>query len=227
MELPSEVPVMTLPNVILLPQQLLPLHIFEPRYRQMLSDVLHTHRMFSVAMQKPGRKREIPSTVAGLGLVRASVTRPDGTSNLVLQGVARVELDEVVRHKPYRVHRVRMLRSKVIDSVAIDALTAKVLELVEERLKRGFELPEHLIKKIGQLGGLGGVPSDFSLKHGIEILAKGNDPEQIVDLISWSLLSSPLERQLILETVDLEMRLKHLVHFLLAEIRRQNRDKNS
>ncbi len=54
MKLPLEVPVMTLlPNATLFPcRPLLPLYIFEPRYRQMLLDSLNTNRMFSVAMQK-------------------------------------------------------------------------------------------------------------------------------------------------------------------------------
>src|ERR1051325_11192560 len=130
MELPREVPVMTLPNAILFPQAMLPLYIFEPRYRRMLSDALGTHRMLSVAMQKPGRTRETPCTVAGLGLIRASVARQDGTSNLVLQGLARVELTGPVCYKPYRVHRIRTIESSATDSVAVDALTVKVLELV-------------------------------------------------------------------------------------------------
>src|ERR687884_501924 len=107
MELPSEIPVMVLPNAILFPQAMLPLYIFEPRYRQMLSDVLDSHRMFSIALQKPGRTRETPSPVAGLGLIRASVANRDGTSQLVLQGVARVQLAEPVRYKPYRVQKIR------------------------------------------------------------------------------------------------------------------------
>ena len=69
MEIPSEVAVMTLPNVTLFPQALLPLYIFESRYRRMLTDALETHRMFIVAMQKPGRVRETPSGVAGMGIV--------------------------------------------------------------------------------------------------------------------------------------------------------------
>ena len=55
MKLPCEVPVMTLPNATLFPQALLPLYIFEPRYRQMLAGfALTPSRMFSVAMQTPG-----------------------------------------------------------------------------------------------------------------------------------------------------------------------------
>src|SRR5438552_6493706 len=228
MELPREVPVMTLPNAILFPQAMLPLYIFEPRYQRMLSDALGSHRMFSVAMQKPGRSRETPCSVAGLGLIRASVARTDGTSNLVLQGIARVELPGTVRYKPYRVHRIRPLESAATDSVAVDALTVKVLELVSERLEQGFELPFHVLKKLGQLEELDTdeLPADFALKQGIEILAKLNNPEQIADLVSGTLLSSPVERQLLLETVDLENRLKHLIHFVLAEIRRQGKDQN-
>src|SRR5438552_10641475 len=228
MEMPREVPVMTLPNAILFPQAMLPLYIFEPRYQRMLADALSSHRMFSVAMQKPGRSRETPCSVAGLGLIRASVARTDGTSNLVLQGIARVELTATVRYKPYRLHRIRALESTATDSVAVDALTVKVLELVSERLEQGFELPIHVLKKLGQLEDIDpeNLPPDFALKQGIEILAKLNNPEQITDLVSGTLLSSPLERQFLLETVDLESRLKHLIHFLMAEIRHQGKDTN-
>src|SRR6266705_1952287 len=111
MKIPQEVPAMTLPNATLFPQALLPLYIFEPRYRQMLSDALHTNRMFSVAMQRPGNSREIPSPVAGLGLIRVSVGHRDGTSHLILQGIARVELEQTVRYKPYRVQKIRALHS--------------------------------------------------------------------------------------------------------------------
>src|SRR5512142_3334816 len=107
MKIPREVPVMTLPNATLFPQALLPLYIFEPRYRQMLADALHSNRMFAVAMQKPGTSRETPLPIAGLGLIRASVAHRDGTSHLVLQGLARVELESAVRYKPYRISRIR------------------------------------------------------------------------------------------------------------------------
>ena len=128
---------MTLPNATLFPQALLPLYIFEPRYRQMLADALHSHRMFSVAMQKPGRTRETPSPVAGLGLIRVSVGHRDGTSHLVLQGLARVELETAVRYKPYRIQRIRPLEIPSCDTVAVDALVAKVRELLAERIDLG------------------------------------------------------------------------------------------
>src|SRR5215212_8838359 len=101
MKIPREVPIMTLPNATLFPQALQPLYIFEPRYRQMLAEALQTNRMFAVAMQKPGNTRERPAPIAGLGLIRVAVKHSDGTSHLILQGLARVELEDAVRYRPY------------------------------------------------------------------------------------------------------------------------------
>src|SRR5437764_12509496 len=148
MKIPREVPVMTLPNATLFPQALLPLYIFEPRYRQMLADTLRSERMFSVAMQKPGRTRESPCQVAGLGLIRVSVDHQDGTSHLILQGITRVELRQTLQYKPYRVQCIRPLQAAPNDSVMIDALLAKVHELVQQRLEHApFPLPFPVVKK--------------------------------------------------------------------------------
>ena len=216
---------MVLPNAILFPQAMLPLYIFESRYRRMLSDVLDSHRMFSIALQKPGRNRETPSPVAGLGLVRASVGNKDGTSHLVLQGIARVQLARPVRYKPYRVQRIEPLETTAGDSVVVDALAAKVLELVAARLEQGFELPVHVLRQLSR----GDAPEDsaspmFSLDQVIEYLVSLENPDQLADLISCTLLPGAKERQVILETANLEERLKHLIHFLLAEINRRRKD---
>ena len=220
MKIPNEVPVMTLPNATLFPQALLPLYIFEPRYRQMLADALNSHRMFSVAMQKPGRSREMPSTVAGLGLIRVSVAHKDGTSHLILQGLARVKLAETVRYKPYRVQRVTALESPPCNELAVDALIAKVRELLEERIKLGLPFPFPIVSK-NELGENNGPPPPtFSGKDVMGYLDKLTDPDQVADLVSCAVLPNPIERQTILETVHLEARLKRLIHFLLAEIAR-------
>jgi ATP-dependent Lon protease len=213
MKIPREAPVMTLPNATLFPQSLLPLYIFEPRYRKMLADALHSNRMFAIAMQKPGRTRETPSPVAGLGLIRASVRHRDGTSHLVLQGVGRVELEETVRYKPYRVQRIHSLQAPPCDSVAADALLAKVRELLEERMRLGSPFP------------FPGAPATagFSPDKILKYLDSLEDPEQAADLVSSAVLPGPAERQTILETVDVETRLRRLIQFLLAEIRRERK----
>lgn len=218
MEIPSEVAVMTLSNATLFPQALLPLYIFEPRYRRMLADALRTHRMFSVAMQKPGRTRETPSTVAGLGLVRVSVDNSDGTSHLILQGITRVELVGVVQYKPYRVHRIRPLVAAPVPGAHLDAMVATVRNLVTERIEMGFPSGVPLSGKSAKgKSKKDGSPS-LSAQEIICYLEKMTDPDQVADLVSCAMLSGPVERQTILETVDVEARLKHLIQFLLSDI---------
>lgn len=203
---------MTLPNVTLFPQALMRLHIFEPRYRKMLEEVLETNRMLIIAMRKPGSERETPFTVAGLGLVRVCIKQPDGTSDLILEGLSRVELVSTARRTPFRVSRIRPLPTPSRDSVMIDALMAKVRDLVTKRIEQ--ELP--------------GLEKDFKklpVKKIVACLETLNDPDRIADLVSWSLLRGAAERQTILETIEIEARLRHLIHFLIAEISQQRKSK--
>jgi ATP-dependent Lon protease len=217
MKLPRETPIMTLPNATLFPQALLPLYIFEPRYRQMLVDALHSHRMFSVAMQKPNTSRESPLPVAGLGLIRVSVGHRDGTSHLILQGLARVQLEETVRYKPYRVQRIRPLESPPCDNVKVDALMAKVRELLEERIELGLPFPFPVMSPGKPEAGA--APPSFSAKQILQYLDSLTNPEQAADLVSCAVLPGAPERQAILETLSVETRLRRLIFFLLAEIR--------
>jgi ATP-dependent Lon protease len=223
MKIPREIPIMTLPNATLFPQALLPLYIFEPRYRQMLADALHSNRMFSVAMQRPGSSRETPAPVAGLGLIRVSVGHRDGTSHLILQGIARVELEETVRYKPYRIQRIRAIETPPCDNVKVDALVAKVRELLEERIQLGLPFPFPVMSPEKPEGTPS--PPSFSAKEILSYLDSITDPEQAADLVSCAVLPGAVERQSILETVDVEARLRRLIQFLLAEIRTKRKGK--
>jgi len=60
----GKTPLMILRNATLFPGASLLLHIFEPRYRRMLSDVLESHRMFAIAMRRPGTRREVSMPLA-------------------------------------------------------------------------------------------------------------------------------------------------------------------
>lgn len=222
MKLPREVPVMTLPDVTLFPQALLPLYIFEPRYRQMLADALDSHRMFSVAMRKSGGVREIPAPVAGLGLIRVCVGHKNGTSHLILQGLARVELEETVRYKPYRVQRIRPLSPPPCDTVAVDALLTKMRELLRERIDLGLPFPFPFVSPTKTDSE--NHPPPFSPKQMLRYLNSIANAGEAVDLVSCAMLQSASERQAMLETVDVEMRLRRLIRFLLREIREYRKD---
>jgi Lon protease-like protein len=225
MELPSNVPVMVLRNAILFPQALVPLHIFEPRYRRMLADVLAGGRMFAVARRKPGASQERAEKVAGLGLVRACVTHPDGTSHLVLQGLSRVELVRTVRYKPYRVCRIQPWRPETEETPAVLALAVELLEVVRDRLK---DLSDASVAALSQQGlAISPANSETAVelfKSLLDHLNDLQDPEQVVDLVSAALLADPAQRQIILQTRPLERRMRYLLRFLITPEEMDNLD---
>ncbi|HAV60925.1 MAG TPA: hypothetical protein DCY13_00985 [Verrucomicrobiales bacterium] len=220
MELPDQIGVMILQGATLFPQSMLPLYVFEPRYRRMLQDALDSHRLFCVAMQRPTTSRESPESVAGIGLIRASVRHDNGTSHLILQGLTRVRLDKTVRYKPYRIHRIAPQPTIADEKKAVDNQMDQLRQLIERRLELGFCFP-------GQGGGSGiksGTSTVVKPKDILRYLDTLADPEQVADMVACSFLTDAGERQIILETSDLELRLRHLTRYLAREIRRLEKE---
>jgi len=211
---------MILPGATLFPQSLLPLYIFEPRYRQMLADVLASHRMFVVAMQRPCCMRELPLPVAGLGLVRVSVTHPDGTSHLILQGLARVALGETVRYKPYRLMRVEPLPSQSAPDEILEPLLQRIRRLLRQRLDSHQPFPGITVWTADEAHPTAGPCSEFTARQLLEFVANLKEPECVADLISSTFIRQPTDRQVLLSTLNVAERLQLLAALLEEELAR-------
>ena len=104
-----------LPNLVLFPHVLQPLHIFEPRYRQMTADALADDRLVALALLRPGWQNDYEGRpplypVACLGKIVADQALDDGRYNLLLRGLSRVRIDhEVPTGKLYRSAGVELL----------------------------------------------------------------------------------------------------------------------
>ena len=95
--LPSLLPIFPLPNVVLFPNVFLPLHIFEPRYRQMVNDALGGDRMIGMTLLQPGQEdhyERSPSVyeVGCAGLITHVERLSDGRFNIVLRGLERFRI---------------------------------------------------------------------------------------------------------------------------------------
>src|SRR6266550_8633285 len=113
-----------LPNLVLFPHVVQPLHVFEPRYRQMTADALAGDRLIALVLLKPGWEDEYDGRpaahpVACLGRVVADQLLPDGRYNLLIRGLARLRLrDEVADDKPYRTGRGELLTDGPLPSLS-------------------------------------------------------------------------------------------------------------
>ena len=141
-------PVFPLPGVVLFPRAILPLHIFEPRYRQMVADCMAGHRCMAMAFTLDGSDDPRLAPVAGAGIIVRYEPMSDGRSNLLLHGRARVLLEELPFEPPYRRARARILRevgTTVADAqraALVAAATAFVAEARKNDAHVEFELPE-------------------------------------------------------------------------------------
>jgi Lon protease-like protein len=199
-ELPDEVPVMPLPGAVLFPNALLPLYIFEPRYREMLEHALQRERMFSVALIKPScpewHAPEDFFHVATVGLIRACVGRGDGTSNLVLQGLHRVRFKSFEQETPFPLAKIDIVESTGDATIKTEALGEKVLELYRKLKRADRRLPPKVDRYLAQLG----------------------DVEMLADLVASTFVDDPLRRQQMLEEQSINERLRLLITFLQDEI---------
>jgi Lon protease-like protein len=199
MILPDQVPVMPLPGALLFPHAMLPLYIFEPRYRDMLEHALHQHRMFSVALIKPQRLQWRTANdffhIAGVGLIRACVGRGDGTSNLILQGLERVRFLSFEQEAPFPIANIERLESDLDSSVETEALATKVLELYSRFKGDGRQLPAKVDRYLSDL----------------------SDPEMLADLVAATFVTDASRRQRILEELCVQQRLRLLIQYLRDE----------
>ena len=117
----AALPLFPLPGTVFFPHTLLPLHVFEPRYRQMTEHVIAGHGHMAVVLIDAANTDRTPkrcAPVAGLGRLVHHERLPDGRFHILLQGIARVSLDEEL---PADGLLYRRLRAHVIDDdVATD-----------------------------------------------------------------------------------------------------------
>lgn len=200
--LPDEVPVMTLPNTAFFPQALMPLHIFEPRYRHMLRDVLSSNRLMAVAginferINDPGQF-EPPHRVASVGIVRACQKNDNGTSNLLLQGICRVEVVSIICDEPYR-------------RIGIRALVSQPGASDDEN--------QDLRRELSRLLRLKSRLAATALGEMAAFLKTVEDPEAFVDIAAFSLCEDSRLKQKLLETLNVRHRLELFGHRLRADI---------
>lgn len=130
--LPAEMPVMVLPECHLFPGCLLPLYIFEQRYRLMLEHALQNNRMFCIGNRVAEDADCVVSPYSTAGLVRACVQQKDGTSQLLLLGTQRIRLNKWVQKEPFRIAAIEPVTTVIEDDLEAQSLKDQALQLLHD-----------------------------------------------------------------------------------------------
>ncbi len=191
--LPSLIPIFPLPNVVLFPSVFLPLHIFEPRYRQMLADALRGDRIIGIVLLKGGRDDiEEPPPIYPIGcagLISHAETLQDGRSNIILRGMLRFRVVEEEGDREYRLAQVEPLHEAASDAIRAEVRQART------------QLQTLLAGRLEAAGGEAMVPGD---------MADGD----LVNTLAQYLDFDPLEKQALLESDDVASRSRALIELI-------------
>jgi len=198
-------PLFPLEDVVLFPHSLIPLHIFESRYRKMVRDVLGSNRLMAISLQLERENPEFGNlprvaSVASVGELVLAQELPDGRFNLVVRGRARIGIDEELSsEEPYRL------------------ITAH--EIPDESSSRTADINEADAALRALVGGLAeSIPDGGDLlKH---VAAAQDSPAALANVIAASLIADSKARQRLLETTDVFERLERLSNEVVALIDR-------
>lgn len=198
----SSLPIFPLPNCVLLPGGLLPLHVFEPRYRELTRDCLAGHQLMGIARLRPGYEasyygRPPVFERCGVGQIICSEELPDGRFALLLRGVARVEIArELPAERTYR-----RVEARLLDDAAVDVTDAR------EHHHKLIALCDRLAEVIDS-----GGPQLRDLARGFR------SPGACADAVAAALIMDADARQELLEACDPMVRLQrtlgHVSHLL-------------
>jgi ATP-dependent Lon protease len=200
--LPKEIPVMTLPGTVFFPHTLMPLHIFEQRYRRMLQSILDGDRIFAVAALD--RKAvadpdvfEPPCAVATAGLIRMCQTNDDGTSNLLLQGFARIEVEAIVQESPFRIIKIRPMNTSAgAKPDRLASLHRELMRLLKAKIRLGARIPDEVLQMLGHI----------------------DDPDAVSDLAAYTLCEGDVLKQTLLESDTTKERLQLIIGQMRADL---------
>jgi len=194
----SAVPLFPLPEVVLFPRAVLPLHIFEDRYKAMTADVLSGNRLIAMALLKPGWEKDYYQSpavepVVCVGEILSWEQLPDGKYNFLLQGRTRAKVISESKWKGYRVAELTALLESPTMEIDLEHHRSQLVDLFSA-------VP------------FGALPIAKQFR---ELLNGPITTEAIADLAAFNLLEDIPMKQALLEDMDIPHRIARIV----AELR--------
>jgi Lon protease-like protein len=147
--LPTEIPLFPLPNVVLFPAALLPLHVFEPRYRAMVADALDSERLIGMVMLRLGWEPDYEGTpavyrIGCAGFITHAEQLPDGRFNIMLRGLEKFRIVEERFARDgsqrYRMARIESIKEppRAAGGAAAEA-RRRLEQVIAKRLQRNAD----------------------------------------------------------------------------------------
>ncbi len=199
-EIPSELPILPLRGLVVYPQTAIPLTVGQPRSMKLVDDVVGGTRLIGLFTAKDP-EMEVPGPddvyrVGTLAAIHRLFRAPDGTIRLLVQGLARIEIEEYIAEEPYLRARVRALPEQVEETLEVEALTRNVVDQFTRLADLVPSIPSELISSALNV----------------------DDPLQLVYAVATYVRIDMEEAQKLLELSGLDEKLHLLMNILGKEL---------
>ncbi len=205
---PGRIPIFPLPSVVFFPHTYLPLHIFEPRYREMVADAVRHGQCIGMALLREGWEEGYYGNppiheIGCVGRLASVQELPEGRYNIVLQGLERYEIREQFHDRPYREATITVKPTATEPPLTPEG-RAEIVNLLQSWL--------------GEASGQPPWP---------QLLQAQLPDEMLVNGIAGLLDFTPLEKQFLLEADSLLRRGRRLLELLRLQVQDGNGTKGS
>jgi len=193
-------PILPLKGMVVFPYVVVPLMITNQKYARMVDEALMAGRTIGLITQKPGdHENPGPEDVYEIG-TSASILKmlrfPDGSVRFLVQGLERFKVTEFTETSPRLVANIETIEERITEEVQVEALTRNILEI----LKKVVELAPNLSEEV-------------------HVSALNQDsPSKLADYVATNLNITLEERQELLETLDVRVRLERVHTYLIKEL---------
>lgn len=202
LEIPTELPILPLTNILIFPYVVAPIIISDDRRIAVVNEALSERKMLGlfVIQTKPSEEGKSDAfklyDVGTAAFILKMFRYPDGSIGLMVQGLSRIRLETIIQVEPVLKGRVRIIPEPISDSIKVKALVREVTEIFQQIVALSPFLPDELGQAVTSI----------------------ENPGRLADLIVSNLKIDITERQSILETLDVEDRLIKLLTYLNREL---------
>jgi ATP-dependent Lon protease len=199
-ELPEELPILPLRGTVIFPFMIVPLVVGRKSSIKLIDDAVRGNRIIGLFAQKDPEIEEPAAedifNVGTAGMILKMLRMPDGSARIMIQGIARLAIKEVVQATPYFKAKIERLESPDTGGTKIEALQRNALNLFQKIVELAPNLPEDAYVAAMNV----------------------DDPGKLADFITSNINVELAERQEILEAVSISERLEKLTSILNREV---------
>ncbi len=198
-EIPNELPILPVTNFLIFPYVVAPLIISDEKRMALVNEALSDRKIIGLFAMKSKKQESGEGDLYDIGtaaIILKMFRIPDGNMGLMIQGLSRIRLKQIVQVEPYLRGIMEILPEKEATGVKVKALVREVVEIFQQIVSMSPLLPD-------ELGAL---------------VTNVENPGRLADIIASNLKIEISERQDILETLNIESRLTKLLGYLNKEL---------